>query len=273
MFEEIKDSFSDLTENLSDKFGGNWFLVGLGVVAVLVIASLFKDKNTTSSGNEMKAVTGITSYPDAVTNADVIIGTLQDSLDYSQGVIIDHIEGLGSDINVNINENFSATNDYINKGLESVENLLKQEYSDIQGSVGDTFTSTGVNTQSLTPEEYKSIMQANSAEWHTATPDRKAELEAQNQEIGAILGASFNSSTGKWSDSSGSDLYDYTEITSVKNNSIEEQMKANSAEWHAATPERKKELEEANKSLGAQLGASFNSSTGVWTDSSGNRVN
>lgn len=261
---EITEVFDDLRE----KVGDNWYYIILGGIALIFIIMLLRDKSS-GDGNEMKAVTGITSYPDAVTNADNIIGALQDSLDYTQGVIIDSIEGLGDKIDVE----FSQTNNYITEGFENMKDMLDKNYDDVQGDIWDDSNSTGYNTQTLTEAEIKAVMAANSKEWHTASDERKKELEAQNQELGSQLGASFNSGSGKWSDSSGDDLYDYTEVTAVKNNSIEEQMKANSAEWHTATPERKKELEEANKNLGAQLGATFNSGSGEWTDSSGKRVN
>lgn len=263
MFEEIKDTFADI----KDKVGDNWFYIGLGVLALVFI--FLASRGDEEDGNSMKAVTGITSYPDAVTNADTIIGTLQDSLDYSEGVIIDRIDGLDQ----NIENNFTNTNGFIIEGFENMQNTIQQEFDDLQGDITDSRNATGSGTQTLTEDDIKSIMQANSAEWHTATDERKAELEAQNQALGAQLGASFNSGSGKWSDSSGEDLYDYTEVTAVKNNSIEEQMKANSAEWHTASAERKAELEAENKALGAQLGATFNSGSGEWTDSSGKRVN
>lgn len=263
MFEEIKDTFEDI----KDKVGDNWFYIGLGVLALLFI--FLASRGDEEDGNTMKAVTGITSYPDAVTNADEIIGTLQDSLDYSEGVIIDRIETLDKDIE----NNFTVNNGYIVEGFENMKDMIQQEFDDLQGDISDSRNSTGSGTQVLNESDIKSIMEANSKEWHTASDERKKELEAQNQELGAQLGASFNSGSGKWSDDSGEDLYDYTEVTNVRNNSIEEQMKANSAEWHTASAERKKELEEANKSLGAQLGATFNSGSGEWTDSSGKRVN
>ena len=51
-----------------------------------------------------------------MTNANVIIDTLQNSIDYSEGVIVEKIEALDDNVSVN----FEATNDYINKGIESV---------------------------------------------------------------------------------------------------------------------------------------------------------
>lgn len=50
---------------------------------------------------------------------------------------------------------------------------------------------------------------------------------------------------------------------------IRQEMAANSAAWHTADAETRKQLEAANQALGAQLGASFNSGTGTWSDASG----
>jgi len=50
---------------------------------------------------------------------------------------------------------------------------------------------------------------------------------------------------------------------------IQAEMAANSAAWHSASATERKALEAANQALGAQIGSSFNSSTGTWTHNSG----
>ena len=51
--------------------------------------------------------------------------------------------------------------------------------------------------------------------------------------------------------------------------SIKDQMAANSKAWHTADAATKKKLEAANQKLGAQVGGSYNPSTGTWSDSKG----
>jgi|GEM_PF-3497274 hypothetical protein len=53
------------------------------------------------------------------------------------------------------------------------------------------------------------------------------------------------------------------------NSSVTNQMEANAAAWHNASPEEKKKLEAANQQLGSSIGASYNSNTGKWTSKDG----
>ena len=53
---------------------------------------------------------------------------------------------------------------------------------------------------------------------------------------------------------------------------IKQEMAANSAAWHTADAATKKQLEQANKDLGAQLGANFNEKSGTWSNSSGQQL-
>lgn len=50
---------------------------------------------------------------------------------------------------------------------------------------------------------------------------------------------------------------------------IIEQMKKNSAAWHTASASEKKRLEAENQRLGSQVGGSYNSSSGTWSNQSG----
>lgn len=52
-----------------------------------------------------------------------------------------------------------------------------------------------------------SQMIANSAEWNGGTPERRKELEAQNQMLGTSIGATYNSSKGRWMKADGTPLY------------------------------------------------------------------
>ena len=70
-----------------------------------------------------------------------------------------------------------------------------------------------------TSDEIKKKMQANSEAWHSADAATKKKLEAENQSLGKQLGASYNSSTGTWSDSSGSKLYNVNSGSSNKKTS------------------------------------------------------
>lgn len=111
---EIKEVFEDIKGTVGDK----WYFVLIAVVGFFFIYNL-KGNSSSSSTETLTPVTTVSSYPDSVTNANVIISTLQDSIEYSEGVITEKIEALDN----NINTNFEATNDYISKGLESVVSI------------------------------------------------------------------------------------------------------------------------------------------------------
>lgn len=53
---------------------------------------------------------------------------------------------------------------------------------------------------------------------------------------------------------------------------IKKEMAANSAAWHTADAATKKKLEAANQELGKQIGGSYNSASGTWSDSSGSAL-
>ena len=110
---EITEVFEDIKSKVGDK----WFYILLVAVGFIFIYTLKGSKSDT--GETLTPVTTVSSYPDAVTNANVIIDSIQNSIDYSEGVIVEKIEALDDNMNVN----FEATNDYINKGLESAVNI------------------------------------------------------------------------------------------------------------------------------------------------------
>lgn len=111
---EITEVFEDIKSKLGDK----WFYILLVGVGFLFIYNL-KGSGSNETTETLTPVTTVSSYPDSVTNANVIIDTLQNSIDYSEGIITEKIEALENDMSVN----FEATNDYINKGLESVVSI------------------------------------------------------------------------------------------------------------------------------------------------------
>ena len=156
--------FEELMDDVKSKIGTKGMVVaGIGL-AVLFLVILSRQ-----SGNDATTETtviGIASYPDAVTNANVIIDTLQDSIDYSEKNIIDAVGDMGSTINENmVNEfdyfnsvmgdgfdktsdslldlketmtdNFTATNDYINEGFEAQKEILNMNFDTIMGSITD----------------------------------------------------------------------------------------------------------------------------------------
>lgn len=59
-------------------------------------------------------------------------------------------------------------------------------------------------------------MQANSAAWHSASPAERQRLQAENQRLGALIGATYNSREGRWY-LNGAPLYHSGGIAGVMN--------------------------------------------------------
>lgn len=114
---EILEVFDDV----KDKIGDKWFYLLMGGAVLFGLYNLMKDNQTSDN---LVTVTGVSSYPDVVTNANVVIDTLQESIDYSEQKIIDEM-----------NKGFEATNDYINKGLESQEKLMDEYMDEMHGTL------------------------------------------------------------------------------------------------------------------------------------------
>ena len=121
-----------------------------------------------------------------------------------------------------------------------------------------------------------SRMKANSAEWYTADDARRKELEAENKAIGNALGWTREDASGIWYDENGNRAYDLGINNTQSNNTddplLVNAMKANSAEWHTASPERRKQLEAENESIGEALGWVKDPETGVWYKKNGVRA-
>jgi len=121
------DKIEAFFEEVKDKVGDKGFIVLIGVTVIFFLYNLVKGSG--SSDDDLTPVTMVSSYPDAVTNANVIIDTLQSSIEYSEGIILDHIT-----------DTSEATNDYINQGLESQNKLMQESFDELKGSITDIIT-------------------------------------------------------------------------------------------------------------------------------------
>ena len=131
---EIVEVFDDIKKHIGDK--GFYLLVG--AAAIFGIYNLAKGSSGDSADMaSTRVVTSVSSYPDAVTNANVIIDTIQNSIDYSQNQIQDSIQGTEDELKDVLDKNFEATNDYINKGFESQKEILDTNFDEINGSLSD----------------------------------------------------------------------------------------------------------------------------------------
>lgn len=130
---QIEEVFDDLRDTIGDK--GFYILMGVGALFGLYMLS----RGSGSSDDKLVPVTSVASYPDAVTNANEIIDTIQQSIDYSQQQIFDKLL-----------EHSQATNDYINSGFDSQQKLFDEYFDEINGSVsgGSSSGSSGSSSSS-----------------------------------------------------------------------------------------------------------------------------
>ena len=117
----IEEVIEDVTEVVKDNKG----LVIGGIGVILLIVLLTKNKSGSNSTSEdYQLATSYSSYPDAVTNANTIIDSLQGSIDASD-----------LDLKEFMNDNFTVAKDYMAEGLDKViENNNKIQDTTIQST-------------------------------------------------------------------------------------------------------------------------------------------
>lgn len=116
------------------------------------------------------------------------------SLGESVGAISDIINGDPTSTTPSISSIIADLGDYsdaIQELIAEINNTKLEESNSGKKSTGDIIAE----------------MKANSEAWHTASDYEKGRLEEKNQELGASIGATFDSETGEWYDSKGKPLY------------------------------------------------------------------
>lgn len=117
----IEEVIEDVTEVVKDNKG----LVIGGIGVILLIVLLTKNKSGSNSNSEdYQLATSYSSYPDAVTNANTIIDSLQGSINASD-----------LDLKEFMSDNFTVAKDYMAEGLDKViENNNKIQDTTIQST-------------------------------------------------------------------------------------------------------------------------------------------
>ena len=116
----IEEVIDDVTEVVKDNKG----LVIGGVAVIVLIVLLTKNNGSNTDNEEYQLATSYSSYPDAVTNANTIIDSLQGSIDASD-----------LDMKEFMSDNFTVAKDYMSEGLEKViENNNKLQDTTIQST-------------------------------------------------------------------------------------------------------------------------------------------
>ena len=116
----IEEVIDDVTEVVKDNKG----LVIGGVAVIVLIVLLTKNNSGNTDNEELQLATSYSSYPDAVTNANTIIDSLQGSIDASD-----------LDMKEFMSDNFTVAKDYMAEGLDKViENNNKLQDTTIQST-------------------------------------------------------------------------------------------------------------------------------------------
>lgn len=114
---EIKEVFEDIKDGLGDK----GFLIFIGACVLLFFFNYTKQNN-----EELVTVTGATHYPDVGENANVVISTLQDSIQYSEDELKEYMD-----------LNFEATAGFIQSGLDSQTQIMEESFEVVYGGIDD----------------------------------------------------------------------------------------------------------------------------------------
>ena len=111
-----------MLDDLKKVFGEKGFLIVIGVGVVLfVVALLMGDK---SDGDTMVTPTDYTSYPDAVTNANTIIDSVNQYTAYTGDRIIESTGGYMEEGLKNLQGNIQTSLDEIDSSYDSILNSL-----------------------------------------------------------------------------------------------------------------------------------------------------
>lgn len=211
------------------KHGALITVIILGGVGILLLKSRNNGQTqvydtTDPDSADLYAYNGAhASYPDAVTNADTIISTMQNSIDYQTEQIRNMLgenndsifDYMGTNFD-SLNNKIDATNDYINDGLDKTNELIKQENEQLRGDISnqlDNLASTNnsrfdaitnnIGNLSDNINEYKNQvndMASNVSGIQSAIGGMQSKLDKFNTNYNPIT--SYNPSSGGGSNSS-----------------------------------------------------------------------
>lgn len=121
---EIKE----ITTKLTNSFGGYGIYILLGAVALVFISNLGKNEN---EGEQMVAPTGYTAYPDAVTNANVIMSEVNNHT-------TNEIKNLGDTLQDNIHNTTESVLEKVDTSTDTITNKIDTSANQIMKKQSDT---------------------------------------------------------------------------------------------------------------------------------------
>ena len=142
-------NIKEIPEKINESFGGYGGIILLGAVALIFISNLGND----SDEETMVAPSGYSAYPDAVTNANVIIGQVNDHTTAE-------IKNLGNELNDNINNSTESVLEKIDTSTDSITNKIETATDDIKKSQTDS-TKTLTDVINANQQAYNKISNEN----------------------------------------------------------------------------------------------------------------
>lgn len=142
-------NIKEIPEKINESFGGYGGIILLGAVALIFISNLGDD----SDEETMVAPSGYSAYPDAVTNANVIIGQVNDHTTAE-------IKNLGDELNDNINNSTESVLEKIDTSTDSITNKIGTATDDIKKSQTDS-TKTLTDVVNANQQAYNKVSNEN----------------------------------------------------------------------------------------------------------------
>lgn len=129
-------------KELGGKLSKNSVPLALGIGGVILVFALSANKN---QGVEMVTPTGYTSYPDAVTNANVIIGEVNSNTRAEVDRAVDAIGAAQDSILDKVTDNHEViigrlddTDNYIKDGMAEILDKTQQNHDTVMGAITDS---------------------------------------------------------------------------------------------------------------------------------------
>ena len=142
-------NIKEIPERINESFGGYGGIILLGAVALIFISNLGDD----SEEETMVAPSGYSAYPDAVTNANVIIGQVNDHTTAE-------IKNLGNELNDNISNSTENVLGKIDTSTDSITNKIGTATDDIKKSQTDS-TKTLTDVINANQQAYNKVSNEN----------------------------------------------------------------------------------------------------------------
>ena len=195
-----------------------------------------------------------------------------------------------SDEFLSIKDSFSSELGAVQDSFNVVVDSMSAQIEDLSDRIDTQSDTLVIQSNTIARQNDLASMQANSDAWHYATTtEEKKALEQANEEIASKYGWE-RGDDGVWYDN-GKPVYttvtqaNYTSSapakkslsssstkTVTKTTSDVDTMKANSQAWHTASDSEKQRLHEENVKIAQKNNWTFDSGSGTYKDSAGNRV-